>query len=149
VLGFIGVSSGTSPLQEAALAQGIMQPDVGDDVGFVPVLRMQPAFGHHALRREIDDHLRAEIADALDDLVRVMIEIELREMKAAGGGLRFLPLVRKKRRGQFRRSAAALDFQPLLEAIIDEGRRRIGIGPDDKDALFHETSPRPSTGESA
>jgi hypothetical protein len=68
------------PADEVEFPEALVEADVGDDVGLVPVVRVQPALGDHALGGEIDDVVRAEFLRLHGgDAVGVVIEVELLE----------------------------------------------------------------------
>ena len=58
-----------------------MQPHIRDHIRLIPLVGMEPAFGHHALRGEIDHVIRLEIADGGGEFVGVLVQIELLELE--------------------------------------------------------------------
>ena len=82
--------------EKRKLSQLLVQSHVGDDVGLIPLVGMQPAFGDHALRSEIYDVVRLEVADGGGELVRMIVQVELKELELRTHGPLGFPFVGEK-----------------------------------------------------
>ena len=67
--------------KEIELPQLIVQSDVCQDVGLVPVIGVLPTLGDHGLGREVNDIGSLKLPDCLDDLLAVEIQVQLPEAK--------------------------------------------------------------------
>src|SRR5207237_1002022 len=122
-------------LQEIEPAETIVKLHVSDDVRLIPMLGMKPALRDHALRGEVNDVVRFEIADAFRGLVHVAIQVEL--LKAKLSGRMLMPQVRKKNAARLGRTAEAKHLESLVQQIIDKMTARKRIASQNDGFLCH------------
>ena len=63
------------------LPEGIVQGHLGHHIGAVPVRGIEPAFGHHALGREVDHQLGLHPINQLQQRVQLAVEVNSLKVK--------------------------------------------------------------------
>ena len=99
------------------------------------MVRMFPAFGHHALRGEVDHAGRFEVGDGVDQFGGVEIEIKLGEAKAGQLFRCPLPAIREENFVRLGRAARAQDLPAFPQAVRDEACPGKRVASDDHQPL--------------
>ena len=115
-------------LQPLISPQLIVEAHLRDDVGFVPLRGIAPAFGDHSLSGEVDNHLGLELLDGLNDNRQIAIDIGLNEAVAPR---RRNFAIRQKNGRAFRRAIESDDLRTFPQRASDENGAGEGIAAKD------------------
>ena len=113
----------------------VVQADVGHHVGLIPMIRMLPTFGHHALRGKVDHVGRTEFGGRVEQFRRVEIKIKLGEAKAGHFFRCPLPAIRQENLVRLGRTACAQHLPAFPQAVRDEACSGKRVASDDHQPL--------------
>lgn len=128
--GVFGDKTGTGPvhlggrdvdiaLEKVTLAQFVMQLDGGHGIGHEPVVRVAPAFRHHALRSKVHHIGCLVLPDQCHQVGQIPVDVELMEVEFTGT---LGPFVGQEGRVRLRGAAAPHDVVAALQQMVNETR---------------------------